>query len=66
MLTVQPFPKRKMLFRQGYIFVDNVISAEKLKQVAQTVATINTFDGLTITIRSADIDNKYQEKTVDW
>jgi len=37
------------------IFVDNVIKADKLNEVEQTVTTIKTFDGLIVTITSAEI-----------
>ena len=35
------------------IFVDNVIKAEKLDSAEQTIARVETFDGLTVTITSA-------------
>ena len=42
------------------IFVDNVISADKLTETEQTTATIHTFDGLLVTIVSTGLDgNNY-------
>jgi hypothetical protein len=38
------------------IFVDNVIKADKLAEAEQTIATIQTFDGLSVTIVSAELD----------
>ena len=38
------------------IFVDNVIKAEKLDSAEQTIARVETFDGLTVTITSARLD----------
>jgi Domain of unknown function (DUF4340) len=37
------------------VFVDNVISADKLAEAEQSTATIHTFDGLIVTISSAEI-----------
>ena len=38
------------------IFVDNVIAAEKLTNTEQISANIHTFDGLMVTIKTANID----------
>ncbi len=38
------------------IFVDNVINADKLTGIEQTVTTVRTFDGLIVSIVSAEID----------
>jgi Domain of unknown function (DUF4340) len=38
------------------IFVDNIIKADKLAEAEQIIATIQTFDGLSVTIVSAEID----------